>query len=70
MREPGFRLTPSGRCQVPTCGATVYAELRDTAQAGRFCADCAESPVDELHRRMFGVSPSHCTEACCRKKAA
>jgi hypothetical protein len=67
MRESRFKLTPSGRCRVPTCGATVYAELSD---ARGFCVDCAESPVDELHRRMFGVSPSNCTESCCRKKAA
>ena len=65
MREKGISLTNAGRCTNPTCGREVFAELQ-REQAPRLCADCEETGAAEaLRRRMV-----HCSEACCRKKAA
>jgi hypothetical protein len=68
--ELTFKLTPLGRCSMPTCGAPLYAELIDTSKPARLCVECSDSPAEALHRRMTGVSGAQCSEACCRKKAA
>lgn len=47
MREQKFKLTPAGRCRVPTCGATVYAELIDPARHKGLCAECEEKGVGQ-----------------------
>lgn len=73
-------LTDSGmRCCNPACGAVLYVELMAAPDA-EACFDCDPEQYREgwspavvnLFERSGGRLPAHghCSEACCRKKAA
>lgn len=81
MKREGLRLTDSGlRCCSPECRAPLYVELMAGADA-EACFECDPeqfregwSPgFTELFERSGGrlpPHPVHCSEPCCRRKAA